>query len=95
MISESSYGNASKKNHGSFPTAPDFNEILVDGTVFDADSNGMLFFRERKNEKVQLFKVIFSYLFVKKSKLCFLQMDLKSLLSLSEEDVLNIFQDYC
>ena len=43
---------------GSFPTAPDFNAILMDGTVFYADSNGMsVFFREMK--KLQLFKVIF------------------------------------
>ena len=41
-------------------------------------------------KKLQLFKVIFSYLFVKKSKLFFLQMDLKSLFSLSKEDALNI-----
>ena len=39
-------------------------------------------------KKLQLFQVIFSYQFVKKSKLCFLQMDLMSLFSLSEEDAL-------
>ena len=32
-----------------FPTAPDFNEILMDGTVFYADSNGTFFFS--RNEK--------------------------------------------
>ena len=31
-------------------TAPDFNEVLVDGTVFYAESNGMFFFS--RNEKV-------------------------------------------
>ena len=33
---------------GSFPTAPDFNEILMDGTVFHADSNGMSVFFFKK-----------------------------------------------
>ena len=32
-----------------FPTAPDFNEILMDGTVFHADSNGMFFSRNEKS----------------------------------------------
>ena len=44
--------------NGSFPTPPDFNEILMDGTVFYADSNGMSVFS--RNEKVTaLHKVIF------------------------------------
>ena len=48
-----------------FPTAPDFNEILMDGTVFFVDSNGMfVLFEKLKMKKLQLFKVIFSYLFL-------------------------------
>ena len=54
-----------------FPTAPDFNEILIDGTVFYADSNGMFF---SKNEKDTALQSYFSYLFVKKSKLVSFQL---------------------
>ena len=43
-----------------FSDFPDHNEILVDGTVFYAESNGMFFFEK-----------YFFYLFVKISKLCF------------------------
>ena len=54
-----------------FPTAPDRDEILVDGTVFYAECNGIFFFREIKNKKVTGPQSYFFYLFVKESKLCF------------------------
>ena len=54
-----------------FPTVPDRDKILVDGSVFYAESNGMFFFREMKNKKVTALQSYFFYLFVKESKVFF------------------------
>ena len=60
-----------RKKLGSFPIVPDRDEILVDGTVFYAESNGMFFFREITNKKVTALQSYFFYLYTKESKLCF------------------------
>ena len=64
----------------------------MDDTVFNADSHGMFLFS--RNEKVTALLSYFFLYICEEIQTLFLQMDLKSLFSLSEEDALNIFQDY-